>query len=74
MTALTLGEVSVTRVVEIGRSTFPTASMLPASTADAIARHHGWLKPDFWDAATEPPTISARASAPGSSARPSIWS
>jgi glyoxylase-like metal-dependent hydrolase (beta-lactamase superfamily II) len=53
MTALTLGEVSVTRVVEIGRSTFPTASMLPASTADAIARHHGWLKPDFWDAATD---------------------
>ena len=32
MTPLTLGEVTITRVVEIGRSTFPTASMLPAST------------------------------------------
>ena len=51
MMSLTLGEVRVTRVVEIGRSTFPTASMLPASTPDAIARHHGWLKP-FWDDAT----------------------
>lgn len=53
MTALTLGEVTISRVIEIGRSTFPTASMLPASTPDAIARHHGWLKPYFWDAATD---------------------
>lgn len=51
MTPLTLGEVTVARVVEIGRSTFPTASMLPASTPDAIARHHDWLKP-FWDDVT----------------------
>jgi glyoxylase-like metal-dependent hydrolase (beta-lactamase superfamily II) len=26
--------------------------MLPDSSADAIARHHGWLKPDFWDDTT----------------------
>ena len=51
MTQLTLGEVSVTRVVEIGRSTFPTSSMLPSSTPDAIARHRGWLEP-FWDDTT----------------------
>lgn len=51
MSALTLGEVSVTRVVEIGRSTFPTASMLPASSPEAIARHRGWLAP-FWDDTT----------------------
>jgi glyoxylase-like metal-dependent hydrolase (beta-lactamase superfamily II) len=52
VSALELGEVRVSRVVEIGRSTYPTASMLPASTPDAIARHHGWLRPDFWDDAT----------------------
>jgi glyoxylase-like metal-dependent hydrolase (beta-lactamase superfamily II) len=52
MTTLTLGEVTVSRVVEIGRSSFPTASMLPASTPEAIARHHTWLKPDFWDETT----------------------
>lgn len=52
MTMLTLGEVTVGRVVEIGRSSFPTASMLPDSTPEAIARHHAWLRPDFWDEAT----------------------
>ncbi len=49
MTTLKLGDVSVTRVIEIDRSSFPTASMLPDSTADAIARHHDWLRPHFWD-------------------------
>ena len=42
----------ITRVVEIARSFNPTPSMLPDSSADAIARHHGWLKPDFWDDTT----------------------
>lgn len=46
-----LGEVTVTSVVEITRSSFPTASMLPDSTPEAIARHLHWLKPDFFDAA-----------------------
>ena len=46
---LALGEVTLDRVVEIGRSAYPTSSMLPDSTPEAIARHHAWLKPDFWD-------------------------
>lgn len=49
MSTLTLGEVTITRVVEIGRSTYPTTSMLPDSTVEAIAKHHSWLKPDFFD-------------------------
>jgi glyoxylase-like metal-dependent hydrolase (beta-lactamase superfamily II) len=49
METLTLGEVTVTRVVEIGRSSFPTTEMLPESSAEAIAAHHHWLKPDFFD-------------------------
>ncbi len=49
MDSFRFGEVSITRVVEIGRSFYPTASMLPESTPEAIARHHGWLKPDFFD-------------------------
>jgi glyoxylase-like metal-dependent hydrolase (beta-lactamase superfamily II) len=46
-----LGEVTVTPVVEIGRSSFPTASMLPDSRADAVAAHYSWLKPHFFDEA-----------------------
>jgi len=46
---LALGEVTLDRVVEIGRSAYPTTSMLPDSTPEALARHHAWLKPDFWD-------------------------
>ena len=52
MAPLSLGDVSVTRVVEIGRSTFPTASMLPACSPEALARHRGWLQP-FWDHTTD---------------------
>ena len=51
MREIRLGEVSITAVVEIGRSSFPTASMLPDSTAAAIAAHYDWLKPDFFDEA-----------------------
>ena len=50
--AIQLGEVTITPVVEIGRSSFPTTSMLPDSTPDAIAAHHAWLKPYFFDDAT----------------------
>ena len=46
-----LGEVTITPVVEIGRSSFPTASMLPDSRADAVAAHYAWLKPHFFDEA-----------------------
>src|ERR1043166_8617970 len=44
--------VSVRPVVEIPRSSFATTSMLPDSTADAVARHHRWLRPHFWDEGT----------------------
>ena len=50
--AIQLGEVTITPVVEIGRSSFPTTSMLPDSTPEAIAAHHAWLKPSFFDDAT----------------------
>jgi len=50
--AIQLGEVTITPVVEIGRSPFPTTSMLPDSTPEAIAAHHAWLKPSFFDDAT----------------------
>jgi glyoxylase-like metal-dependent hydrolase (beta-lactamase superfamily II) len=53
MSTFTFGEVSITRVIEIPRSSYPTSSMLPESTPDAIARHHGWLKPDFFDESTD---------------------
>jgi len=48
---IALGEVTITPVVEIGRSSFPTPSMLPDSTTEAVAAHHSWLKPAFWDEA-----------------------
>src|SRR6266498_3739200 len=51
MTTIRLGDVTVSSVVESGRSSFPTASMLPDSTPEAIAAHHGWLKPHFFDEA-----------------------
>src|SRR4030095_6017226 len=40
MSTFTFGEVSITRVIEIPRSSYPTSSMLPESTPEAIARHH----------------------------------
>ena len=46
-----LGAVAITPIVEIGRSSFPTASMLPDSRADAVAAHYSWLKPHFFDEA-----------------------
>jgi glyoxylase-like metal-dependent hydrolase (beta-lactamase superfamily II) len=52
MMSFRLGDVTVARVVEIPRSFYPTTAMLPDSTVDAIARHHRWLKPHFFDEAT----------------------
>jgi glyoxylase-like metal-dependent hydrolase (beta-lactamase superfamily II) len=52
MTTITLGEVAITAVVEIDRSSFPTPSMLPESTAEGVARHFSWLKPHFFDERT----------------------
>src|SRR5436309_2292414 len=49
MSPLTLDDVTVSRVIELDRSSFPTLSMLPDATPDVIARHHHWLRPRFWD-------------------------
>lgn len=46
-----LGDVTITSIVEIDRSSFPTPTMLPDSTPEAVARHYPWLKPDFFDEA-----------------------
>jgi glyoxylase-like metal-dependent hydrolase (beta-lactamase superfamily II) len=47
-----LGDVEITRVVEIPRSTYPTTDMLPACDASVIAKHRaGWLAP-FYDEST----------------------
>ena len=52
MTTMKLGDVEITRIVEIPRSTYPTTNMLPTSDASVIARHRaGWLAP-FYDAST----------------------
>jgi|SRR5215510_11632284 len=53
MSTIHLGEIAITSVVEIGRSFFATTSILPDSTPDAIAAHHSWLKPHFWDSTTD---------------------
>src|SRR5207245_9385176 len=52
MQTMKLGEVTIARVIEIDRSSFPTASMLPDSRADVIAGHHRWLQPHFFDERT----------------------
>ncbi len=44
-----LGEVTIDRVVEIGRSFYPTRDMLPESSPEVLARHLSWLRPDFFD-------------------------
>jgi glyoxylase-like metal-dependent hydrolase (beta-lactamase superfamily II) len=49
--AIAFGEVSITPIVEIGRSSFPTTSMLPDARAEVVASHHAWLRPDFFDEA-----------------------
>ncbi|MBI1735256.1 MAG: MBL fold metallo-hydrolase, partial [Candidatus Rokubacteria bacterium] len=52
MNEIQLGDVTITRVVEIDRSFYPTASMLPDSTVDAVTRHYGWIRPHFFDEST----------------------
>lgn len=48
MQTLTLGDVTIQRVIEIARSSYATAKMLPTG----IARHMSWIRPDFFDEAT----------------------
>jgi glyoxylase-like metal-dependent hydrolase (beta-lactamase superfamily II) len=52
MKAIQLGPVTVSRVVEIGRSSYPTAMMLPGSDPGRIAAHLSWIRPHFFDEAT----------------------
>ncbi len=49
MTTIRLGDVTIETLVEIDRSSFPTTQLLPDSTPEAIARHHAWLRPHFFD-------------------------
>src|SRR5688500_12070609 len=52
MKPIRLGNVEITRVVEIPRSTYPTSDMLPTSSVAVIARHRaGWLGA-FYDEST----------------------
>ena len=46
--SIQLGEVNITKVVEIPRSTY-TTSMLPDSSAAGVERHYTWLKPHVFD-------------------------
>src|ERR1700730_17994401 len=52
MHTLTLGDVSISRIVEIGRSSFPTAQMLTESNAGEIASKRRGSKPHFFDDVT----------------------
>ncbi len=52
MTALTIGDVTVTKVVELDRSSFQIGAMLPDSTQERIAAQRDWLGPELFDPAT----------------------
>lgn len=49
MTTISLGDVTLTAVVEIDRSAYPTTAMLPDATEAALAAHWSWLRPHFFD-------------------------
>jgi len=52
MTALTIGDVTVTRVVELDRSSFEIGAMLPESTPERIAAQRDWMGPKLLDPVT----------------------
>ncbi len=52
MTALTIGDVTVTRVVELDRSSFEIGAMLPESTPERIAAQRDWMGPELLDPVT----------------------
>jgi len=52
MTALTVGDVTVTRAVELDRSSFEIGAMLPESTPERIAAQRDWMGPELLDPAT----------------------
>jgi glyoxylase-like metal-dependent hydrolase (beta-lactamase superfamily II) len=52
MDTIRLGDVTITRVIEIDRSFYPTAKMLPESTKDVVEKHYDWIRPHFFDERT----------------------
>ena len=52
MTALRIGDVTVTRVVELDRSSFEIGAMLPESTPERIAAQRDWMGPELLDPVT----------------------
>ena len=52
MSMLKIGDVTVTKVVELDRSSFAIGSMLPDSTPERIEAQRDWLGPELLDAAT----------------------
>ena len=52
MTALKIGDVTVTKVVELDRSSFEIGAMLPESTPERIAAQRDWMGPELLDPAT----------------------
>jgi len=52
MSALTIGDVTVARVVELDRSSFEIGAMLPESTPERIAAQRDWMGPELLDPVT----------------------
>ena len=52
MSMLTIGDVTVTRVVELDRSSFEIGAMLPESTPERIAAQRDWMGPELLDPVT----------------------
>ncbi|HWM76393.1 MAG TPA: MBL fold metallo-hydrolase, partial [Methylomirabilota bacterium] len=52
MSMLKIGDVTVIKVVELDRSSFPISAMLPESTPERIEAQRDWLGPELLDAAT----------------------
>ena len=52
MTQLRIGDVTVTKVVELDRSATPVGFMLPESTPERIAAQREWLGPELLDPVT----------------------
>jgi glyoxylase-like metal-dependent hydrolase (beta-lactamase superfamily II) len=52
MKPLAIGDVTVSKVIELDRSATPVGFMLPESTPERIAAQRDWLGPDLLDPAT----------------------
>ncbi|MGE0747118.1 MAG: MBL fold metallo-hydrolase [Rhodospirillales bacterium] len=52
MQPLTIGDCTITSIMEWTGPFADPARMMPLSTPEAVARHHGWMAPVHWDAGT----------------------